>query len=267
MKISSVEHGVERVASGEQLGTLAPRARPRRAQHRRGRQDREAGHDRARRAARRWCAPSSVRRDDAAERRDVDEGDSTSTSPQRRSGRPSGPAPAHRSRPAAARPRRPRHRVGAGLLAQVEDHRQRVDPDREARDHVAATGVADVGDAQDLGRAPRANGSSARARARSRASSSIAAVGLPVNVFSGSGGSSRAGGGTRPRARSAAAARAAARRPARACTARPPTRRRQGRRSRAAWRSGRARARASASSARAPRAAAGSPGARSGRWR
>ena len=80
---------------------------------------------------------------------------------------------------------RARHRAGdrerAGLLAQVEHDRQRVDADRQPREQRGGDERADVRRAQDLEVAPHVP--QASSSACSSTASIIAGVSLPVNVF------------------------------------------------------------------------------------
>ena len=126
-------------------------------------------------------APSSVLSTSSAERRGVDER-------QRRQHAALAEAvdePAlHRRADAAAGGERAGHHAGdrerAGPLAQVEDHRERVDADREAREQRRRDQRRDVRHAQDLRVAPHARRAPGRGRAPRRSSPASA---CPVNVF------------------------------------------------------------------------------------
>ena len=178
------QHRVQRVGGLEQVRAVREQRRPHRAQHGRGRRDREPGEHAAqhehggRRAELRG-------QHEQPERRRVHER-------QRRQHAALAEAvhePAlHRRADAAARGQRPGHHAGdrerAGLLAQVEDHRERVDPDREARDQRRRDQRRDVRHPQHLAVAPHAARTClAHFLRRASTSSIIASVSLPVNVF------------------------------------------------------------------------------------
>ena len=151
---------------------------PHRAQHRRGRRDREPADEAAHQQD--DGGRAELREgDDRAERDSawtIATGSSTRRAPIRSTSRPWTGAPS--AEPSAKRPRhRARDRERAGLLAQVEDDRQRVDADRQPREQRRGDERGHVRRAQDLEVAPHAP--QASAFACSSTSSSIVGVSLP----------------------------------------------------------------------------------------
>ena len=169
-----------------QLARLAQQRRPHRAQHRRGRRDREAGRRPSRRASTTVGAPSSVERDERAERGGVDErraGTSTRRWPNRSTSRPCTGAPTPDARRERRPPRRRRSRTSrsaragrgsiASALMPIGKRASSVDGDQRAP-RAATRRTSRV--------APHAPQASSRARAQ-HARRIIAGVSLPVNVF------------------------------------------------------------------------------------
>ena len=146
------QHGVERVGGLQQRAVAAQQRRPHRAQHGRGRRDREAGEERAGGEHGRGRAelrqPDDARRAPPRARPRAER--ARAAAPKRSTSRPwiGAPIPAPAASPPATTPAIANEPVS---LAQVEDQRERVDPDREARDQRRRDQRRDVRDAQDLG--------------------------------------------------------------------------------------------------------------------
>ena len=113
-------------------------------------------------------APSSVQRDDRAERDGVDEGERHAAPGAGRSGPRAGPAPARRprSRRRARPPRRRRPRTSRSARAGRGSSASALMPIGKRASQRRRDERATCGDAQDLGVAPHASGSAASARAR-----------------------------------------------------------------------------------------------------